>query len=240
MESSFRLPQRPLPSFDDCYRRIKCGDTDYVSKSDPSRRSFTTIGGSLHHNLPPDETVHQLIFSPEFSSVENYHPASALCLTERRWLIALAEPPEGVTVESATLEETLLIELTIVLLHGKVKIDFIKGSERRSASLYFNTAMKSVYFAAVCEMLRAIDREGGKEIDQKTTLKVTEWPYEFQHRAIIHTPPGSGLLDGVHSDIYLRAILWRKSAEPTSVDGARIHRHSGGKFPSLLSFTNGC
>jgi hypothetical protein len=62
------------------------------------------LEAALHHNLPPDETVHQLIFSPEFSSVENYHPASALCLTERRWLIALAEPPEGVTVESATLD----------------------------------------------------------------------------------------------------------------------------------------
>jgi hypothetical protein len=186
---------------------------------------------TLDHNLPPDEAVHQLICGPEFSSVENHHPASLLCLTDRRWLIALAEPPEGVTVESATFDETLLVELTIILLHGKLKIDFNKGSERRSAALYFNTVMRSVYFEAVCEILRATDREGSKETDQKTRSKFAEWQYEFQNRAIIQTPPGSCLLDGVHSDIYLRAILWRKSDDQSAVERARNHRHLNLNLP---------
>jgi hypothetical protein len=167
------------------------------------------LEAALDQNLPLNEPVHQLIFSPESFSVENHHPASALCLTDRRWLIGLAES-EGVTVESATFDETLLVELTIILLHGKVKIDFTKGGERRSAALYFNSIKKSVYLTAVCEMLTAIDRGGSKETDQKTKFKFVERPYDFEDRALIDTPPGSCWLDGINSDIYLRAVLWRK------------------------------
>jgi hypothetical protein len=94
----------------------------------------------------------------------------------------------------------MLVELTIILLHGKVKLNFIKGAEVRSAALYFNTVMKSVYHTAVCEILRAIDRERSKETDPKTSLRFPDWPQKFQNFAIIYTPPGCPLIDGVHSD----------------------------------------
>jgi hypothetical protein len=92
---------------------------------------------ALDQNLPLNEPIHQLIFNPEFPSVESHHPASALCLTDRRWLIGLAES-EGVTVESATFDETLLVELTIILFHGKVKIDFTKKRRTSVDCPYFN------------------------------------------------------------------------------------------------------
>jgi len=163
---------------------------------------------ALDRNLSPDEAVHQLIFSPEFSSVETHHPASVLCLTDRRWLIAVAEPYGGITVQTATFDETLLVELTIILLHGKLKIDFTKGGEYRSAVLYFDTVMKSVCFTAVCEMLRAIDGERSKETDERTSLRFPDWPQNFQDFPIIYTPPDSCLIHGVHIDTDLRAIRW--------------------------------
>jgi hypothetical protein len=94
---------------------------------------------ALDRNLPPNEAVHYLIFSPEFTSATTRHLASVLCITDRRWLIALAEPHGVVTAQTASFDETLFVELTIILLHGKVKIDFTQRGEIRSAALYFNT-----------------------------------------------------------------------------------------------------
>jgi hypothetical protein len=155
---------------------------------------------ALDCNLPPNEAVHHLIFSPEFTSATTHHPASVLCVTDRRWLIALAEPHGVVTAQTATFDETLFVELTIILLHGKVRIDFTQRGEIRSAALYFNTVMKSLYYAAVCEMLRGINCEPSKENDKESSLRFPDWPQKFQNLAIIYTPPGCRLIDGVHSD----------------------------------------
>jgi hypothetical protein len=62
---------------------------------------------TIGRNLPPDEAAHHLIFSPEFSSVTTHHPASVLCLTDRRWVTALAEPHGAVTTQTATFDETV-------------------------------------------------------------------------------------------------------------------------------------
>jgi hypothetical protein len=145
---------------------------------------------ALDRNLRPDEAVQHLLFSPEFTSATTHHLASVLCVTDRRWLIALAEPHGAVATQTATFDETLLVEPTIILLHGKIKIDFTQGGEIRSAALYFNTVMKSLYYAAVCEMLRAIDCERGKE-NQKSSSRFPDWPQKFQNLAIIYTPPGA-------------------------------------------------
>jgi hypothetical protein len=90
---------------------------------------------TLERNLPSDEPIHHLLFSPEFSATTTHHPASVLCLTDRRWLIALEEHHGAVIAQSATFDETLLVELTIILLHGQIKIDFTKNGETRSAAL---------------------------------------------------------------------------------------------------------
>jgi hypothetical protein len=167
---------------------------------------------ALDRNLPANEAVHYLIFSPEFTSATTRHLASVFCVTDRRWLIALAESHGAVTAQTATFDETLLVELTIILLHGKVKIDFTQRGETRSAVLYFNTVMKSLYYAAVCEMLRAIDCERSKEKDQESSLRFPDWPQKFQNLAIIYTPPGCRLIDGVHSDTIYGRFFGEKAA----------------------------
>jgi hypothetical protein len=181
-------------------------------RSDRIDEISAVFEATIARNLPPDEAIRYLIFSPEFSSVTTHHPASVLCLTERRWLIALAEPHGNVMAQTATFDETLLVELTIVLLHGKVKLDFTQGAEVRSAGLYFNTVMKSVYYTAVCETLRAIDRERRKERDPKTSLRFSNWPQKFQNLAVIYTPPGCSCIDGVHSDTVYGRFFGEKAS----------------------------
>jgi hypothetical protein len=153
---------------------------------------------SLHHNLLPDESVYHLIFSPEFVTATTHHSASALCITDRRWVIALKERDGAVTTHTATFDETLLVELTIILLHGKIAIHFAKDGETRSAALYFNTVMKTLYYAAVCGILRGIEGErSGRQ--PKPISPFSDWPQKFQNLSIIYTPPEERLVDGAYS-----------------------------------------
>jgi hypothetical protein len=46
-------------------------------------------------------------------------------MTDKRWLIAVRQKDQGVKVEESSYDSTLLVELTIILLHGQVKIDFV-------------------------------------------------------------------------------------------------------------------
>jgi hypothetical protein len=45
---------------------------------------------------------------------------------DRRWMMFLGEDEASTKVAEASFEETLLLELTIILLYGQLKIDFFK------------------------------------------------------------------------------------------------------------------
>jgi hypothetical protein len=165
----------------------------------------------LQHNLSQDEGLGHLIFSPEFAAATTRHLASTLCVTSNRWLIAIQERDGTVTAKSATFDETLLAELTIILLHGKVTIHSGKAGEIRSASLYFNTVMQHRYYAAICEILRGIEGERCQQNRPKPITPFSEWPQKFQNLSIIYTPPEQSLLDGAYSDTIYGRIIGEKA-----------------------------
>jgi hypothetical protein len=166
---------------------------------------------SLRHNLQPDESIHRLIFSPEFMTVKTQHLASIFCVTDRQWLIAIKEQKGNITVQRATFRETLVIELTVILLHGKLKIDFAEGGKIRSAALHFNTVAKPRYYAAICEMLGAAHERAGSPPTQ-VSVRFPDWPLKLRNMAIIYIPPGCQLLDGAYSPTIYGRLFGEKAA----------------------------
>jgi len=74
-------------------------------------------------------------YSVQSLRLENFglwHPY--FCVTDRRWLAVLRQPDGNIILDSAPFECALLVALTIVLLHGALKIDFAK--EGRSLWFY--------------------------------------------------------------------------------------------------------
>jgi hypothetical protein len=155
---------------------------------------------ALLHHLRPDENLRHLIFSPEYSAAKFRTPASVLCVTDGRWLIV--SKPEGVdlTIDEAPFDETLLVELTLILLYGQLKMDFVQGDEVQSTAIYFNTVVCDLYLEAIQDVLDAMDGKMSVAAQQcrKVDPTVRDWPLKFQNVSITYTPRGSRLVDGVY------------------------------------------
>jgi hypothetical protein len=155
---------------------------------------------ALLQRIHENESVQHLIFSPEFGTAKFRALASVLCITDRRWLIVLREIDGSTIVHESSFDSTLLVELTIILLYGQLKIDFVLNGEARTTALQFNAVMQHVYSEAVQDILDAID---GKEnastnLDCRRSSIFMDWPLKFRNFSIIYMPEKSQLLDGVY------------------------------------------
>jgi len=135
----------------------------------------------LWQRIPKAEVVRQLIFSPAFVAGKFRALASVLCITDRRWLVLLGQNDGRITVDEAVYDTTLLVELTIILLYGQVKIHFVANRETRTAALQFNTVMQRTYSSAIQAILDAID---GKEHAAGAT--VLRGPLGFGRSSVLH------------------------------------------------------
>ena len=154
----------------------------------------------LWQRIPRAEAVRQLIFSPAFVAGKFRALASVLCVTDRRWLVLLGQNDGRITVDEASFDMTLLIELTIILLYGQLRIDFGVNRETRKATLQFNTVMQRNYSAAIQDILDAIDERAhaAPKRDWIRSPMLSSWPLKFRNLAIIYVPERSGLLDCVY------------------------------------------
>ena len=136
---------------------------------------------ALLHRVDEGENIRHLIHSPAFATGKFRSLASLLCVTDKRWLIVLCEKDGTITVGESTYDSILLVELTIILLSGQLKIDFVFKDEVRSTALQFNTVMKRDYLRAIQDVLTAIDGDKGEgeQGDLRNTPILRDWPLKF-------------------------------------------------------------
>jgi hypothetical protein len=158
------------------------------------------FGEALLHHLRPDENIRHLIFSPEYSAAKLRTPASVICVTNRRWLIASKQVEIDLRIDEATYNETLIVELTLILLYGQLKFDFMQNEEVQSTAIIFNTVMCDLYLEAIQDVLDAMDgiEDALARQRRKADPEVRDWPLKFQNVSITYTPRGSKLVDGVY------------------------------------------
>jgi hypothetical protein len=154
---------------------------------------------ALLQRIYENESVRHLIFSPEFGAAKFRALASLLCVTDRRWLIVLRESDGSTIVHESSFDSTLLVELTIILLYGQLKMDFVLNGEARTTALQFNAVMQHVYSKAVQDILDAIDGKENASANPHCGRSpiVMGWPLKFRNFSIIYMPEKSQLLDGV-------------------------------------------
>jgi hypothetical protein len=160
---------------------------------------------ALSNCIGENEAVIDLMFSPAFRAGKFSTLASVLCVTDSRWLVALLQDDGGVRVETASYETTLLLELTLILLYGQLKMDFVYDGQVRSTALHFNTVMKDDYFKVLQNILDKIDNnlEGKAESNWHGSKVLRGWPLKFRNVSNIYAPRGSRLLNGVQwGEIY--------------------------------------
>jgi hypothetical protein len=153
---------------------------------------------ALMDRLSEREDLKHLIFSPSYSTAKFQTLASVFCVTNRRWLIVIFQGDGSTRVAECSYASTLLVELTLILLFGQLKIDFVQDGAVKSIALHFNTVMQHTYSDAIQYLLDAID--GPENIATNFESRnpiVGRWPLKFRNFAIIYMPKKSLWLDGV-------------------------------------------
>jgi hypothetical protein len=162
---------------------------------EPFRAAFTSeIGQS--------EPIQILVYSPAFTTVALSVLASVVAVTTGRWVIASEGEDGQIRMEAAAFADTLLIELTIILLCGQFKVGFIKEGIPVSIAAQFNTVMTKYYQEAVELLLAGIEAGSGEKGPQGEVNErvVRDWPMKFQSVALTYAPVGRQLMSGMYWD----------------------------------------
>lgn len=154
----------------------------------------------LRHALSPSEAVLEIIYSPAFVTGKLCLPASVFCVTNRQWIMVHESRSGDVRLDSAVFADTLLIELTGILLYGRMKLDYAISNRSDSSECYFNTVMGRVYSKALQRILNFIDgiESCSSEKDRSILTGLKNWALKFRNLGWLFLPPGSKLLGSIH------------------------------------------
>jgi hypothetical protein len=151
--------------------------------------------GPLRNAVDPSETIEVLIYCPPYPAARKPLPSSVLCVTDRQWVIVHDAGRNRVVVKQARYAHTLFVELAIVLLYGRLKIDFAKDDRAESAECYFNTVMEPLFSGVIETVLNRIDelKTPPKGNDSEIIEQIRDWSFKFQNYGRDYLPPGSRL-----------------------------------------------
>ena len=153
---------------------------------------------ALVRALKDQERTRKLLYSPSFSTVGFNAPATLLVITDTRWLVIPEETEPHIA--QATFDDTLLIELTVVLLYGQLKLDFVREGASARIAVQFDTVSKRDYFEAVELLLGGMEAcptsQGGKR--SESTQGIKDWPVKFRNIASEYLPKGRRLSSGIY------------------------------------------
>lgn len=115
------------------------------------------LGSALRAALRPEDSVRLLLFGPAAKSVHKTSPATLLAVLDREWVLVSGTQETPPQVVRADFAETLLVELTVILLYGRLKLDYATAGVVRSVVIEFNTVMDRSYKEAVRLMLDGME-----------------------------------------------------------------------------------
>lgn len=172
------------------------------------------FGRPLRSEMSPSERIELLVYAPPYTFGASRAPGALLAITDKRWLVAVADDEGDVSavVLQSDYANTLLVEMTTILLYGCLKIDFAAGDGKaQSVRIYFNTVMDHLLQHAAQLLLDKMD--GVSEPPPPTTHKMPDLleplPMKFQSAILRATPEGERLQELVHCSVVLgRKRLW--------------------------------
>ena len=151
---------------------------------------------AFENKSSPMKRCSLLVYSPVFKSAGRRFDATVLAITNERWLM-LAEGEDGnVKVSGASFDDTLLVELTEILLFGQMKIDFVSNGKPCTSALQFDVVEEEMYREAAHLILDAV--EGVTPLTNGESFRnavqyVSDWPLKFRHGVLKFMPKGRQL-----------------------------------------------
>jgi hypothetical protein len=137
---------------------------------------------SLADNIPSGEFIRLLVHAPAFSTGTQNSPATVLAITGKGWLVASENEDGGISVEKATFDETLFVEMASILISGRLTIHFATVGTSYSATMKFDMVEVDYYLEAIRLILDGII--GGSPAASGTVpdsaLMTENWPWKLR------------------------------------------------------------
>ncbi len=152
----------------------------------------------LPHPLGED-APRLLVFNPSHKGPGGRSPATLLAVTGRRWLLASDDADGRCAVAACGFDDTVLVELTKILLYGQLKIHFVDGGVPHACDVEFNTVMDGLYREAVHLILAGVEGESAAApLQEAAGLPLEGWPLKFRNSVSRSLPEGRRALRATH------------------------------------------
>jgi hypothetical protein len=163
---------------------------------------------ALKKLLPAKSEPVMMVFTPSLETTEGVTSASVLVLEADRWHLLAETENQATTLTSSNIDRTVLVEMTVVLLLGRLKFDFATKRDVKSVVIEFNTVMEHLYHAAAEYLLGAMkSRPATEPVDRQPDLDLLHFvPLKFRNSILRFAPPGEHIL----SIAYWPAIVTEK------------------------------
>ena len=175
-------------------------DIRFPTKLDTVTDAPEPLRSALVKNLPSGEPIRFLLHAPAFSTGEENTPATLLAVTKNGWLVAWETEDGSAAQEMSDFNDTLLIELTSILLLGQLRISFAARNSLHSVTMNFDTVGHEFYREATDLILAGIDPTitAEAEKDRNLSSMFEAWPLKFRNEAQRYSPRGQQLLSAIH------------------------------------------
>ena len=174
-------------------------DSRFPTKLDSVSDAPEPLRSVVEEGLASPKSVRLLVHAPAFSTVNEKSPATVLAVTDSGWLVASETDEGGASLEKANFSDTLFLELTSILLSGRLRICFGTVGAAYSADITFDTVGEEVYREAIDLMLNGIDQTvtppAENDGDANSATSISEaWPLKFRAEAERYRPKGQRFL----------------------------------------------
>jgi hypothetical protein len=153
---------------------------------------------ALRSHLSATDALGLILYAPSASVVDRKVPATVLVVTDDGWLVASENQDggSGISVEQCKFSDTLFLELTSIVLWGRLKIDFASTGTSYSAVIRFSTAEERLYREAIDLVLDGVDRTRASksETDRGAAEMLKGWPLKLRNEVLDYLPKGQRLL----------------------------------------------
>jgi hypothetical protein len=174
-------------------------DDRFATRADTAEDTPEPFRGALLQRLSPRDRIRLLAFNPSHTSQGVRSPATLLTLTDHRWLLVADDEVGGTDVVECNFDDTLLVELTEILLYGQLKIDFVAGGTIGTCIIEFNTVTDKLYREAVHDILRGVEVGTAAEAAEEPAafVVIETWPIMFRNAVQSTLPEGRRLVGAV-------------------------------------------
>jgi hypothetical protein len=174
-------------------------DTRFPTKLQTVSDAPEPFRTSLADNISTGEFIRFLVHAPAFSTGTQHSPATVLVITGKGWLVASENDDGGISVEKATFDETLFVEMASILISGRLTIHFATVGTSYSATMKFDMVEVDYYLEAMRVILDGIDRKSSAASGTipGSALMTESWPWKFHADVQRYCPPGQPILAAV-------------------------------------------